>query len=228
MMHIDSLSRRFVLLMAGATLALSACGGGGETAKIASGSGGEYTVADDYVLGNADAAVTLIEYASVGCVACAQWHRTVYPDLKSNYIDTGKVKYVYRPFPAGVPEMAQAGHKLALCADRNNFFKNIKLQFDRQAQIMDMGRKPTGLRQAYVSLAKASGLSEDDFIACMGDKEVDDRYKAFIQLGYDQGVNATPTIFVNGELVGSDWKSIQTAIAPLLGEPLPEDEAAAE
>lgn len=227
MTHVDSLSRRFVLLIAGATLALSACGGG-ETAIVTSGEGGEYTVADDYILGNADASVTLVEYASVGCGACAVWHQNVYPKLKSEYIDTGKLKYVYRPFPAGQPEMAQAGHKLALCADRSNFFKNIKLQFDRQAQIMDMGSRPNGLRQAYVSLAKASGLSEDEFIACMGDAEITERYEAFIQLGADQGVRGTPSIFVNGERTENDWKSVQTAIATLLGEPVPEDEATSE
>ena len=229
MTHIDSISRRFVLLLAGAGLALSACGNGGtETAAPANGASGEYTVADDYVLGKADAPVTLVEYASVACSHCADWHKGVYPTVKSEYIDTGKVKYVFRPFPAGPPEMAQAGHMLALCADRNKFYKNIGLQFERQAQIFDMGRKPNGLRQAYVSLAKASGLSEDEFIACMGNTEVQDRYKDYIQLGQDQGVTGTPSIFINGERVDSDLKSVTTAIATQLGEPIPEDEDTSE
>lgn len=227
MTSIDSLSRRFVLLFAGAALALSACSGG-DTPTPTGGAEGQFTVADDYILGDADAPVTLVEYASVSCGACALWHRDVYPEVKAKYIDTGKVKYVFRPFPAGQPEMAQAGHKLALCADRSKFFKNIKLQFDRQSQIMDMGRKPNGLRQAYVSLAKASGLSEAEFISCMGDAEVNERYEAVVQLGIDQGVNATPTVFINGERTDSDLESVTTAIAALLGEPVPEDEAAAE
>jgi len=79
-----------------------------------------------------------------------------------------------------------------------------------------------------VSLAKASGLSEDEFIACMGDAEITERYEAFIQLGADQGVRGTPSIFVNGERTENDWKSVQTAIATLLGEPVPEDEATSE
>jgi protein-disulfide isomerase len=223
MLQFDSLSRRFVLLLAGATLALTACGGA--DAPTIDGSGGEFTVADDYILGNADAKVTLVEYASVSCGACAFWHQNVYPDIKSQYIDTGKIKYVFRPFPAGEPQMAQAGHKLALCADRTKFFKNIKLQFDRQQQIMEMGRKPNGLRQAYVSLAKASGLSEEQFISCMADPEVTERYDAFIDLGVDQGVTGTPTVFVNGKRVDSDFESIQAEIAPLLGETIPEKAA---
>ena len=118
--------------------------------------------------------------------------------------------------------MAQAGHKLALCADRTKFYKNIKLQFDRQSQIMEMGRRPNGLRQAYISLAKASGLSEQEFISCMSDVEVSDRYDAFIELGADQGVTGTPTVFINGKRTKSDFDSIQAAIAPILGEPIPE------
>ena len=223
MTSIDSISRRFVLLMAGTALALSACGGGNsDSAPATNSASGEYTVADDYILGNANAPVTLVEYASVPCGACAYWHQNVYPEVKSQYIDTGKVKYVFRPFPAGEPQMAQAGHKLALCADRSKFYKNIKLQFDRQSQIGEMGRRPNGLRQAYISLAKASGLSEDEFISCMSDAEVSARYDAFIELGTDQGVRATPTVFINGKRTESDFDSIQAAIAPILGEPIPE------
>ncbi len=222
MTPIDSISRRFVLLLAGATLALTACQGGEESSTTVNGSAGEYTVADDYILGDANAPVTLVEYASVACGACAHWHRNVYPDIKSRYVDTGKVKYVFRPFPAGSPQMADAGHKLALCADRNKFHKNVKLQFDRQSQIFEMGSRPNGLRQAYVSLAKASGLSEDEFISCLSDADVKNRYDAFIQLGRDQGVAGTPTVFVNGKRTENDLESVQTAIANLLGEPVPE------
>lgn len=222
MIPIDSIPRRFVLLMAGAALALSACSGGSDSTATVSGADGEFTVADDYILGDANAPVTLVEYASVACGACANWHQNVYPEIKSQYIDTGKVKYVFRPFPAGNPQMADAGHKLALCADRTKFFKNVKLQFDRQAQIFEMGSRPNGLRQAYVSLAKSSGLSEDEFISCLGDVEIKDRYEAFIQIGQDQGVNATPTVFINGTKSENGLESIQKTISTLLGEPVPE------
>jgi len=90
---------------------------------------------------------------------------------------------------------------------------------------MEMGRRPNGLRQAYVSLAKASGLSEEQFISCMADPEITDRYDAFIDLGVDQGVTGTPTVFVNGKRVDSDFDSIQAAIAPILGETIPEKAA---
>jgi len=214
MTSVDSLSRRFVLLFAGAALALSACGNA--DTPTTNGADGEYTVADDYILGDANAAVTVIEYASVACPGCAYWHKTVYPDLKSKYVDTGKVKYVFRPFPASTPEIATAGHKLALCADRDKFFKNIKLQFDRQAQIFDMGKRGQ-LRQAYVSLAKASGLTEEKFISCMSDPEITARYDAFTELGIDDGVTGTPSIFVNG--VKASATDLETLESLILGEP---------
>ena len=85
-----------------------------------------------------------------------------------------------------------------------------------------MGRKPNGLRQAYISLAKASGLSEAEFISCMGDTEVAARYEAFVDLGADQGVTGTPTVFINGKRTDSDFDSIQAVVADILGEPIPE------
>lgn len=208
---IDSISRRFVLLLAGAALALSACNGGDGDGP-ATGADGKYTVEDDYILGKADAPVTVVEYASVACPGCAAWHRTVYPELKSKFVDTGQVKYVFRPFPASNPEIATAGHKLALCGDRDKFFKNIKLQFDRQSQIYEMAGRQQ-LRQAYISLAKASGLSEDDFVSCMRNPDITARYDAFTRLGIDQGVNSTPTIFVNGvRAKGSDIDTLESMI----------------
>lgn len=221
MTNFDSLSRRFVLLLAGATLALSACSGG-DTPVSTGGADGKFTVADDYILGSADAPVTLVEYASVACGGCAYWHQNVYPEIKSKYVDTGKVQYVFRPFPAANIEMATAGHKLALCADRDKFFKNVKIQFDRQSQIMKMGQRGE-LRQAYVSLAKASGLSEQEFFTCMSDPEVTARYDAFTQLGMDQGVAGTPSIFINGvRAPENSLEGLEAVILPLLGEPVPE------
>lgn len=218
----DSLTRRFVLLLAGSALALSACGNGGATATI--GVDGEYTVEGDYVLGNADAPVTLVEYASVACGGCAYWHANVLPELKTKYIETGKVKYVFRPFPASTPEIATTGHKLAYCAPREKFFKNIDLQFEAQQRLGKALQSGNG-RQAYVSLAKASGLSEEEFMACLSDPEIDARYKRDTQLGVDMGVTATPTIFVNGEKTAStSLEGIEALVLPLLGEPIPAPE----
>lgn len=224
MTSFDSLTRRFVLFLAGSALVLSACGESGSATSTV-GVDGEYTVEGDYILGNADAPVTLVEYASVACGGCAYWHANVYPELKSKYIDTGKVKYVFRPFPASTPEIATTGHKLAYCAPRDKFFKNIGLQFDAQQRLFKALQSGTA-RQAYVSLAKASGLSEEEFMSCLTDAEIEARYKRDTQLGVDMGVTATPTIFVNGQKTAStSLEGIEALVLPILGEPIPAPEA---
>lgn len=225
MIVFDSLSRRLVLTLAASAIALSACSGGGDSSTAAVGTDGEFTVEGDYVLGNADAPVTLVEYASVACPGCAAWHEGVYPDVKAKYIDTGKVKYVFRPFPASTPEMATTGHKLAYCAPRDKFFKNIGLQFKEQRKLFNALQSGNG-RQAYVSLAKASGLSEEEFMACLTDPEITARYDRDTQLGVDQGVRSTPTIFVNGQKTpNNSLEAIEALALPILGEPVPTPES---
>ena len=95
----------------------------------------------------------------------------------------------------------------------------IRDRFDRQSQIYDMGGRGQ-LRQAYVSLAKASGLSEDEFISCLTDPDITARYDAFTQLGIDQGVRATPSIFING--VRADKNDFEALEAMITGEPVSE------
>lgn len=178
---------------------------------------------DDHAIGNPDAAVTVIEFASVSCGACANWHQTVYPDFKKNYIDTGKVRYVFREFLAGDPSMADAGFMIALCAPEENYFKNIKLQFDRQAQMFEFARNRQ-LRPAYISLAKSSGLSEQEFIDCMKNEELREQYMDRMQTGLDLGVPGTPAFAINGTLqprTTFTLESLEKTILPLLGEEVP-------
>lgn len=225
----------------GAAAIFAACGGGSGDAN-ASESANEnsssaidgrtaYENADDHAIGSADAPVTVIEYASVSCGACANWHQTVYPEFKEKYIDTGKVRYVFREFLAGEPNMADAGFMIANCASEDNFFKNIKLQFDRQAQLFEFAKRGE-LRSAYVNLAKSSGLSEEEFFTCMANQDVREGYRDRMQLGLDAGVSGTPAFEINGQLTPRGTftlESMEEIMLPLLGEePAPADEADAE
>jgi len=218
-------------LLGAAIFALSACGGSdtASTSTPSTNNGNavsvdisQYEREGDYTSGSADANVVMVEYASVVCGHCANWHSNVYPDFKEKYVDTGKVRYIFRSFPTAPAELADAGHMIAMCAGEENYFKNIKLQFDRQKQIFDSAGKGKA-REAYVSLAKASGLSEDDFIACIQNKDIREKYEATVQSGYDLGVTGTPSFFINGEKQKVfDLESIEAVILPLLGEPVPE------
>lgn len=202
-----------------AALMLAACGGDGKT-TTASGGASEYEVAGDHAVGNADAKVTVVEYASVTCGHCATWHTTVYPEFKTKYVDTGKVRYIFREFPTPPENLATAGFMIANCADESKFFDNIMLQFRKQKQIFDAAGKGT-VRDQYVSIAKSAGLSEADFEACLVNEEERAKYEAVVQGGIDAGVTSTPTFFINGvkEQVFT-LESFEEKIAPILGEPI--------
>lgn len=221
-------SLRPIAIGAVGALMLTACSGG-ETAETTTSTGGDYEVAGDYAIGNAGAEVTVVEYASVVCGHCANWSNTVYPEFKTKYVDTGKVRYVFRPFPTQPVELADAGHMIAMCAADDKFMTNIKLQFERQKQIFDMAQQGKA-REAYVSLAKASGLSEDEFLACMQDQDIRTKYEAIVQGGVDAGVSGTPSFFINGEKSNVfTLESFDEIILPLLGEEVPaKDDADAE
>jgi protein-disulfide isomerase len=220
----DSLRRALIAGIAALTLVACGVSDTASSTKTSTTEGGnsDYLVPNDHVTGNPDAPVTLVEYASVACGACAGWHNQVYPEFKKKYVDTGKVRYVFREYVTGVPEYADAGFMIALCAPEENYFKNIAFQFKRFSQIMKMGQQGKA-RDAYIGIAKSAGLSEDDFVTCMQNQELRDQYKAKMQTGIDLGVTATPSFFINGEKKKvSSLESIEDVILPLLGEPIPD------
>ena len=217
------------LMLSFSALALVACGGGSKTTVSNSGASetgtvdsSAFLIDNDHVTGSADAKVTLVEYASVACGACGNWHNSVYPEFKKKYVDTGKVKYVFREYVTGVPEYADAGFMIALCAADENYFKNITFQFKRFSHIQKMGQQGKA-RDAYIGIAKSAGLSEDEFVTCMQNQELRDQYKAKMQTGVDLGVTSTPAFFINGEKHKVyTLETIEDVILPLLGEPIPD------
>ena len=211
----------------GAALLLAACGGAdtdtqttATTSTAATGERSQWERADDHAIGNPDASVVMVEYASVSCPACAVWHNTVYPDIKKKYIDTGKVRFIFREFVASDPTMADTGFKLALCVPEERYFENISQQFKKQAQFFEFARRRQ-LREAYVAFAKQSGLTEDEFVACVTNNDLRDQYMARMQEGVDIGVTGTPAFVVNGQKVKGSLEDLEAAILPLLGEDAP-------
>ncbi len=194
---------------------LSACGADTSTStNIVSlnAAPSKHIQAGDHVLGDPNADIVLIEYASVSCPGCAVWHNDIFPDIKAKFIDTGKIRYVFREYLAANPDFADAGFMIALCAEEDDYFKNISLQFKRQRQIFDQAKKGDA-RGAYISLAKASGLSEDEFITCMGNQELREGYKARMQLGNDKGVGGTPAFFIGDKRIkDSSYKNLEKAL----------------
>ena len=223
---------RGAALSAVCAVALTACGGN-DTAATAVGASAErtqYEFDDDHAIGNVNAKATIIEYASVVCGACANWHTTVYPDFKKKYIDSGLVRFVFREFPTSPENLAQAGFLVANCSGEDKFFENISLQFKRQPQIFAAaGKGGTAVKDEYIAIAKAGGLSEAEFEQCLQNPEEIARYEKVVQMGIDAGVTGTPSFFVNGEKVKMfKLEDFDKALRPILGEEATRSENADE
>jgi protein-disulfide isomerase len=150
---------------------------------------------EDRVLGDANAPVTIIEYASMTCPHCANFETTTYPELKKRYIDTGKVRLIFREFP--LDQLAAAGAMLARCADKDKFFPLIETLFQKQNEWVV--QKPI---EPLMNLAKQAGFTKESFEKCLSDQPLLDQIKAQRDRASDKlGVNSTPTFFVNGKLV---------------------------
>ncbi|WP_157015000.1 DsbA family protein [Mesorhizobium xinjiangense] len=146
----------------------------------------------EMALGDENAPVTIVEYASMTCSHCAHFHRTTFPELKSKYIDTGKARLVMREFP--FDPRAEAGFMLARCAD-DKYFAMTDVLFKQQeswAPVQDA-------RSALLQIAKLAGFSQESFEACLTNQELLDDVRAVRNRGAeDFGVEATPTFFING------------------------------
>lgn len=148
----------------------------------------------DMTLGKADAPVTIIEYSSLSCPHCAAFHKDVMPELKSEYIDTGKVRYIEREFPLN--DSALAGSVLARCLDPSRFYAFTDLLFAKQDEWAFKEDALTPLKQ----FAKQAGLTDADFDKCIDDESLQKKILAVRDQGSKEGVHGTPTFFVNGKI----------------------------
>lgn len=168
----------------------------------------------DLILGDANAPVEVVEYASLSCPACRGFHETVFPKLKEQYIDTGKIRFRFVDFPTNSAGMAAA--MIARCAGPTKHQGMIDLFFDSQSQ---WGRAENPL-EAMTMIARMAGLGPNDVDECVKNTELynfirDTQQKASEELG----VNATPTVFVAGEkLEDSDFETVKTAIDKALAK----------
>jgi protein-disulfide isomerase len=172
-----------------------------QPANAASASGTVYQpLPTDHTFGDPKAKVTVIEYASPTCPVCADFMINYFPKLKSDYIDTGKVFYVYRTFLRG-PDDAVA-EKLARCMPKDKYLSFHDMLFRNQSKWdYEFGiPSPDGVHAALVSLAGEAGMSAADADRCIASTTDED---AISRVGEDgvakYAVNATPTFVVNGQ-----------------------------
>jgi protein-disulfide isomerase len=151
--------------------------------------------ADDMAMGNPKARVEVIEYASAACPHCAHFNETVFPDLKSKWIDAGKVHYVLKEMLTEPSTVAAAGFITARCAGPDKYFKVLDEVFRSQP------RWATGqIKPIFQQIAADNGVDESHFNACLADGPAVQAVAERAQRAADQdGVDATPTVFINGK-----------------------------
>jgi protein-disulfide isomerase len=169
----------------------------------------------DMALGPADAAVTITEYASMTCPHCAAFNADVFPKIKSEYIDTGKIRYVFREFPLDIK--AAAGSVLSRCIakdDANKYFAVTDLLFKTQA---DWVMKNT--TESLIRIGKQAGLTQEQIEACLRDQSLLDKLAADQKYAAEVlKVDSTPTFFINGEKIKGETsiEEFEKRINPLL------------
>jgi len=149
----------------------------------------------DRVLGDAAATVTIIEYASATCPHCASFHKITFPKLKEEFIDTGKVRFIFREFP--FDDLALAAFMLARCAPEDKYYPMIEVLYDQQEQWTH-----NNPRDELFKIAQLAGFSEESFNTCLKNTDV---AKGIIEgrntAEKDMKIESTPTFFINGKLL---------------------------
>jgi protein-disulfide isomerase len=167
---------------------------------------------EDIALGEANAPVTIIEYASMTCPHCARFEETTWPELKKQYIDTGKVRYIFREFP--LDPLAAAGAMLARCGGKDKYFAIIEVLFKQQKDWVVQKPIPP-----LLAIAKQLGFTEESFNQCLSNQKLLEDIEAMRERAASKfQVNSTPTFFVNGQpLRGAmEIDDMAKAIAPYL------------
>lgn len=167
----------------------------------------------DHVLGDENAPVTLIEYASPTCPHCAAFHAEVYPQLKADYIDTGKVRFILRPFVRNVLDAAV--FMLAEAAGATNYH-NVVDTYMRTQQTWATSQTP---RDAIFTIATELGFTQETFDAALTNQELFTAMEAVREQALnDFGLTGTPTFYVNGKTLsgGKTLEQLAAEIDPLL------------
>jgi len=169
----------------------------------------------DFVQGDPRAKVVLIEYAALTCPHCAMFDQQVMPQIRKNYVNTGKVLYVFRLYPR-MPEDS-AAERLARCVPKDRYFQVIDLLFENQ-QHWDPEFGVLDVRGGLTNIGQIAGLSREQVDKCLADSSEDTRINAAAQEGAARyNITGTPTFVINGKAQTSGGLSYEL-LAPLLDQ----------
>lgn len=192
------MNRRFLLTTAGAALMTSGLwtAAFAQDTAAADAEAPAATEIKDMVLGNADAKVEVIEYASFTCPHCAAFHANVWPQIKENYIDTGKIKFVYRE--VYFDRYGLWGSMIARCGGEMRFFGIAGMLYEGQREWT--AGEPAQIAANLRNIGKVAGLDDATLDACMNDATTAESLVAWYQKNAEADkIEGTPSFIINGE-----------------------------
>lgn len=159
-------------------------------------------LAGDMTIGAKTARVEVVEYASLSCPHCREFHRDVLKDIRAKYVDSGKVRWTFREFPTDPVVMAIAGFQLARCknADAATYFDRVDKVFEAQPDIFAAMEEGRG-RLKFEEIAPGMGVTPEEFRVCLMDEAASPRIEAAVTQGEKDGVTGTPTLVIAGKPV---------------------------
>ena len=153
----------------------------------------------DMVKGNSDAKVTIVEYASFTCPYCATFHKEIFPQLKEQYIDTGKVKFIYREVYFDAPGLW--GGLLARCVSPKKYFGVVDLLYKKQSKWASWSTEKEILNELF-SIGRQVGMEDEQINKCMQNKEKSLKMiDAYLENSKIDKISSTPSLVINGKLL---------------------------
>jgi protein-disulfide isomerase len=169
----------------------------------------------EMTLGDPDAPVTVVEYASLTCPHCAAFHRDVMPRLKEEYIDTGRVHWINREVYFDRPGLWAS--MLARCAGEDRYFGMLDVLYARQAE-WSRQSEPAQIIEELYGIGRQAGLGREAMDACFQDGDFARELVAWYQENATRdGVQSTPSFLINGDRTGNlPWAEFQARIEAAL------------
>ncbi|WP_317056874.1 DsbA family protein [Roseovarius rhodophyticola] len=162
----------------------------------------DLSLVEEMILGAEDAPVTIVEYASFTCPHCASFHASQFKELKSEFIDTGKVKFVYRD--VYFDRFGLWAAMVARCGGTERFFGITDMIYEQQRDWIGSGQDPVAITNNLRRIGKVAGLSDDQLDACLSDADKAQALVAVYQQNSEaDAVESTPTLIINGEKHGN-------------------------
>ena len=170
---------------------------------------------EEKVIGSEKAPVTMIEYASLGCHHCAAFHQDTYPKIKKEYIDTGKLRMIFRDFPLGTPALAAA--MVARCSGPSRYFGFVDLLFRSQAQ----WSRSDDVIAELTKVARFGGMSGTDVQACLQNQYLLNSIQAGAKKAQEEHkIRSTPSFVIGDETIpgAADFEEFSRIIEKALKE----------